>query len=59
MPSLRGPVTLANSQFQSPLLMQALEGLELQRHGVGAGLGGVAILEAVVIVVLDGILVLI
>lgn len=39
--------------------MQALEGLELQGHGVGAGLGGVAILEAVVIVVLDGVLVLI
>lgn len=39
--------------------MQALEGLELQGHGVGAGLGGVAVLEAVVIVVLDGVLVLI
>lgn len=59
MPTLRGPIALANSQFQSPLLMQALEGLELQGHGVGAGLGGVAILEAIVIVVLDGVLVLI
>lgn len=39
--------------------MQALEGLELQGHGVGAGLGGVAILEAVVVVVLDRVLVLI
>lgn len=39
--------------------MQALEGLEFQGHGVGAGLGGVAILEAVIIVVLDGVLILI
>ena len=59
MPSLRGPIALADSQFQSPLLMEALQGLELQGHGVGAGLGGVAVLEAVVIVVLDRILVLI
>lgn len=39
--------------------MQALEGFEFQGHGVGAGLGGVAILEAVIIVVLDGVLILI
>jgi hypothetical protein len=39
--------------------MQALEGLEFQGHGMGAGLGGVAILEAVIIVILDRVLVLI
>lgn len=39
--------------------MEALQGLELQGHGVGAGLGGVAVLEAVVVVVLDRVLVLI
>lgn len=59
MPTLRGPIALADSQFQSPLLMQALEGLKLQGHGMRAGLGGVAILEAVIIVVLDWVLVLI
>lgn len=39
--------------------MQGLEGFELQGHGVGTGLGCVAVFQTVIVVVLDRILILV
>ena len=42
-------------QPQRPLAVQVPQRAELQGHGVGAAVGGVLVLQGVVVVVLDGV----
>lgn len=46
-------------EFECPLLVEAAQGFELQGHGMGAGLGGVFVSQAVVVMVLHGVSVLV